>query len=370
MASFAADAPLRLYGLAGRAAGPLARWYLDARASQGKEDPARIGERLGRAGLPRPEGPLVWLHGASVGESLSALPLIERLRESRPALAILVTTGTVTSARIMAERLPAGVLHQYAPLDLPVAVDRFLGHWRPDLGLILESELWPNLLARARVGGCELVLLNARMSARSARHWARLRPLIRHLLGHFSMILAQTKEDAARLAGLSAVEPLAPGNLKAAAPPLEADPAELAALSKALADRPRWLAASTHSGEEGSVAAVHEALAPSRPGLLTLIVPRHPHRGPEIAAGLLRAGYRVARRGAGEMPGAETEIYLADTIGELGLWYRLTGIAFVGGSLVPHGGQNLLEPARLGCAVLCGPHVGNFRTLAEEMRAA
>lgn len=183
MASFAADAPLRLYGLAGRAAGPLARWYLDARASQGKEDPARIGERLGRAGLPRPEGPLVWLHGASVGESLSALPLIERLRESRPALAILVTTGTVTSARIMAERLPAGVLHQYAPLDLPVAVDRFLGHWRPDLGLILESELWPNLLARARAGGCELVLLNARMSARSARHWARLRPLIRHQIG-------------------------------------------------------------------------------------------------------------------------------------------------------------------------------------------
>ncbi len=355
------------YRLISPAATPLVRRHLRRRVARGREDGARLAERFGQSGIARPAGPLIWIHSASVGESLSALPLIARIREDWPGLNLLMTTGTVTSARLMAERLPEGVIHQYAPVDLPAAVRRFLAHWRPALGLIVESEFWPNLLLQARARGTALALVNGRMSAASYASWRRFRPLIGHLLGQFEVALAQSREDEAHLRDLGAATPLRLGNLKFAAPPLAANPAELAALEAAFGPRPRWLAASTHPGEEEIVAEVHARLAARTPDLLTVLVPRHPDRGPAIAEAFAARGLEVVLRSSGRPITPETAVYLADSIGELGLWYRLCEVVFVGGSLIPKGGQNLLEPAKLGCAIVCGPHMTNFLRVTEEM---
>lgn len=365
-----ATAALSLYRLLGRAAGPVVRGHLRRRAAGGREDPNRVGERLGIPGIARPAGPMVWIHGASVGESLSALPVIERIRRDWPGLQVLVTTGTVTSARLMKDRLPDGVLHQYIPVDLPGAVRRFLDHWDPALGLFIESELWPNLLSQAKARGIDLVLVNGRMSAASYTGWRRVRPLAARLLGVFDLVLAQSQEDRARFEDLGAPGARCQGNLKFAAAALSADADQLRRVQAALGGRPRWLAASTHPGEEEIVARAHAALTPKHPDLLTIIAPRHPNRGGDIAAYLRAAGHSVARRGAGEPLTETTDIYVADTIGELGLWYRLCEIVLVGGSLVPKGGQNVLEPARLGCAIICGAHMSNFRRVAESMENA
>lgn len=365
-----ADGVLGLYRLAGHAGGPLIRGHLRRRAERGREDLARIGERFGYPGARRPPGALAWLHGASIGESVSALPLIERLRTARPDLNLLVTTGTVTSAKLMAERLPDGVLHQFVPIDLPATVGRFLDHWRPDIGLVIESELWPNLLTSAHARGVELLLINGRISESSYRSWRRFRPISRRLLAVFSLTLAQSPEDQQHLRALGASDPRCLGNLKFAAAPLAADGQELSRIARALGDRPRWLAASTHPGEEELVAEAHAELAARRPDLLTLLVPRHPHRGPQVAARLRALGRTVDLRSAGAPIGAGTEIYVADTIGELGLWYRMADVVLVGGSLVPKGGQNPLEPALQDCAILYGPHTANFARIAEDMVAS
>ena len=350
--------------------GPLIGLYLRLRLARGKEDKARLGERFGRPGLPRPDGPLIWVHGASMGESLSVLPLLERLLEADPRFHALVTTGTVTSARLMAERLPERALHQYVPVDRPDAVRRFLDHWRPDLALILESEFWPNLVAGAQRRGVPMALVQGRMSARSYARWRRAPELIGAMLRGFALCLAQTPADGERLEALGAKAVKCVGNLKFAAPPLPAEEDALAALRETLAQRPRWLAASTHAGEEAIAGGVHAKLVGRFPGLLTIVAPRHAKRGREVAAQLAGRGLEVARRSAGERIEPETDILLADTMGELGLFYRLGGIAFVGGSLAPRGGQNPLEPARLGCAVLYGPNMQNFRQAAGELAAA
>lgn len=358
------------YRLISAAATPMVRRHLRQRVARGREDAARLTERFGRSGLARPAGPLIWIHGASVGESLSALPLIARIREDWPGLNLLMTTGTVTSARLMAERLPEGVIHQYVPVDLPAAVRHFLAHWRPALGLIVESEFWPNLLLQARAQGVALALVNGRMSAASYASWRRFRPLIGHLLGQFEVALAQSREDEAHLRDLGATAPLRLGNLKFAAAPLAANPDELAALEAAIGPRPRWLAASTHPGEEEIVAEAHARLAARTADLLTILAPRHPDRGPAIAEALAARGLKVVRRSSGQPIAADTDIYLADSIGEMGLWYRLCQVVFVGGSLIPKGGQNLLEPAKLDCAIICGPHMTNFLRVTEEMERA
>ena len=350
--------------------GPLISLYLSHRLARGKEDKARLRERFGRPGQPRPAGPLIWLHGASLGESLSMLPLIERLLATSPELQVLVTTGTVTSARLMAERLPERALHQFAPADLPDAVRRFLDYWRPDLALWLESEFWPNLVTGAQRRGVPMALIQGRMSARSYARWRRARGLIGTMLRGFAPCLARTPEDGKRLQALGAPRVKCVGDLKDAAPPLPADEDALTALRRAAQGRPRWLAASTHAGEEVLAGRVHMALKARFPGLLTMIVPRHPARGDEVAAALAANGLKLARRSAFQAIGLETDLYLADTLGELGLFYRLGDIVFVGGSLVPHGGQNPLEPARLGCAVLFGPHMQNFTRAVSELAAA
>lgn len=351
-------------------AAPALGLWLARRARRGKEDPARLGERRGVAALARPAGHLLWIHGASVGEARSVLPLLDLILDAHPGAQALVTTGTLASARMLAGALPARARHQFAPLDVPAWVARFLDHWRPDAALWVESELWPNMLAALAARGVPAALVNARLSEESFAAWRRLSPLLRPPLGAFARVLAQSDADAARFAALGAHDVAMPGNLKFDAAILPADDAALSALRAALGARACWLAASTHAGEEEIAASAHAALERDFPGLLTIVVPRHAPRGAEIAGMLAARGLRVARRGAGELPDAATQIYLADTMGELGLFYRLAPIAFVGRSLARGGGQNPLEAAALGAALLAGPQTGNFRDIYDLLAAA
>ncbi|MBL6955176.1 MAG: 3-deoxy-D-manno-octulosonic acid transferase [Alphaproteobacteria bacterium] len=359
-----------LYRAATILLGPLAIWYLRRRLRQGREDPARFDERLGKPSRPRPDGRLIWVHGASVGEAISVLPLIERLLRQDQGLHILLTSGTVTSARIMADRLPARAIHQYVPIDRPASVSRFLDHWRPDLALWVESELWPNLVHQTAARGVPMALINARMSERSYRRWRRLPFLVRPLLQAFQVCIAQSPPDAGRLATLGAQSVTYHGNIKAAAPPLPFDPRELHVLKQAIGRRPLWLAASTHPGEEVIIGAVHRQLAAQIPDLLTILVPRHAVRGDQIAADLTNQGLTIARRSQAQPISPRTDIYLGDSMGEMGLYYRLAAIVFIGGSLVAHGGQNPLEAARLDSALLFGPHMFNFTEQAAAMTKA
>ena len=347
---------------------PLAPTLLRRRAAVGKEDAARLGERLGRATVARPDGPLAWLHGVSVGESLSLLPLIAALRERRPRLNLLVTSGTATSAQVLAQRLPPGVMHQFAPVDAPAAARRFLGHWRPDAALFVESELWPNLIREAARRGVRLGLVSARMTQASARGWARAPSSARALLAAFALVLPQDDETASRLGGLGArIDGRL--NLKrlTEAPPV--DVALVKALRSGAGKRRIVLAASTHPGEEAIVAEAFRAATADTPALL-IVAPRHPDRGPGVAAALAAAGLRTIRRGAGEKLGAKVDAYVADTLGEMGALYSAADVVVLGGSLVDGiGGHNPLEAARLGCAMVAGPYVANARGLYGDLIA-
>lgn len=359
---------LQTYRLATTLATPLAGPLLSWRLNRGKEDAMRLDERRGYAGAERPAGPLVWLHGASVGEAMSLLPLIERLTQS--GLHALVTTGTVTSARLMQQRLPAGAIHQFTPVDAPAFMRRFFAHWRPDIGLIAESELWPNMIVEAGRAGVWLAMVNARMSPRSHRRWRHARGFIGALLGEFALCLAQSEGDRDRLAELGAPDARDIGNLKYDAPAPPADGRELATLSGLTSGRHIWIAASTHDGEERIAAEAHMKLAAAFPAALTMIAPRHPSRGADIADELRALGLKVAVRSRGERPERETQIYLCDTMGELGLFYRLAGVVLLGKSLTRAGGQNPIEPAKLGSAILHGPHVANFGDVYALLDAA
>lgn len=359
----------------GHAIAPAVSVWLRHRTRIGKEDAARLPERMGVAGKPRPAGLVIWCHGASVGESQALLPLLQALHEQRPDLTLLLTTGTVTSAALVARRAVPGVLHQFVPVDLPGAVDRFLDHWRPDLVLWSESDFWPGILSNLHERRIPALLINARMSERSCRRWAGLPDTARWLLRAFTAVYAQTAQDAERLRRLGVPEVIEAGNLKHAAPPLPVNAGDLADWRRRLDLRPLWLAASTHAGEETMVAEAHRRMKDRHPDLLTLIVPRHPERGPEIAAqlsaqGSSSGGLRCVLRSRNQMPDAQTDIYIADTLGELGLWYRISPIVLMGGSLIQHGGHNPLEPARLGSAVLFGPHMFNFAEVTAGLLQA
>ncbi len=356
-----------LYRAATTGLAPLVRAYLLWRRRQGREDPARLAERFGIASASRPPGPLVWIHAASVGESVSVMGVIARLHDQRPALKLLMTTGTVAAARLLRDRLPSGVLHQFVPVDVPRAVERFLNHWRPDLALWVESELWPNLVLATHRRGIPMVLLNARLSAGSEAHWRAVPGLIQPVLACFGLCLAQDEAQAERFRRLGAPRVISVGDLKATAEPLAADARALALMERQIGDRPLWLAASTHAGEEEIVAAAHLSIARTHPGLLTVIAPRHPARGAAIATTLRGQGLAVSRRNGDEPIGQSTDIYLADTMGELGLFFRLAGIAFIGGSLVPKGGHNPFEAARLDCAILHGPDMRNCAAMAAAL---
>jgi 3-deoxy-D-manno-octulosonic-acid transferase len=349
---------LRLYRAATRLAQPAAGLILRQRLKKGKEDPARLPERRGRPGLPRPEGKLVWIHGASVGETVSMTPIVERLLAR--GFQVLVTSGTVTSARIMAERLPPEAIHQYIPLDAPGFMRRFFRHWTPDVGLIAESELWPNMIIEAGKHDVPLMLLNGRMSERSYARWQKQPAMAKMLLSRIDVVMAQSRLDAERYERLGAPRVALGGNLKYDVTPPPADPAALALLQGMTSGRPVWVAASTHPGEEELVIDAHRRIAQVLPKVLTIIAPRHPRRGEEVEALARGLGVATARRAAGLNPDKAVDVYVADTVGELGLFYRLTTVAYLGGSLVPHGGQNPIEPAKLGAAIVHGPQVHNF----------
>jgi 3-deoxy-D-manno-octulosonic-acid transferase len=296
--------------------------------------------------------------------------LIERMLAERPELEILLTTGTVAAARLLEPRLPRRAQHQFVPADLPGAVARFLDHWRPDLAVWVESELWPNLVLTTHRRGIPMLLLNGRLSARSHARWRVWGALARPMLGAFALCLAQDEVQAERFAELGARKVASAGDLKSAAKTLPADAAALAALRRQIGERPLWLAASTHEGEEEIAMAVHRHIASDHPGLLTIIAPRHPARGDEIVALGDTHGFSVARRSHAEAIAPDTDIYLADTFGELGVFYSLARVSFVGGSLIDKGGHNPFEAARLDCAVLLGPHTANCAAMAEALMGA
>lgn len=360
--------PLSLWAGTARLAAPLLRRMLRRRLARGKEIAGRLDEREGRDATPRPAGRLIWLHAASLGETMSILPLLPHL--TAEAGHVLLTTGTVTSQRLLAARLPAlgleaRVLTRFVPLDVPAWVARFLDHWRPDAAGFVESEIWPNLLSTAAQRGIPLMLVNARLSARSLARWRRAPRTARAVLGFFSLIHPQSASDAARFAQLTTTRILPPGNLKLAAPPLPATGADLSHLTSIIGG-PAWVAASLHPGEDALILGVHARLSATHPGLLTIIVPRHPERGETLAA----AAGGAPRRSQGAPPPERGGIWIADTVGELGLIYRLAPLAFIGGSLVRHGGQNPAEAARLGRAVAVGPHTGNFADTVALLAAS
>ncbi|HZK98288.1 MAG TPA: glycosyltransferase N-terminal domain-containing protein [Caulobacteraceae bacterium] len=348
---------LRLYGIATRAAAPFVPILLRSRVRRGLEEPARLAERLGHPGLERPGGRLAWMHAVSVGEGLSLLPLMERLRNERPDVTLLLTTGTLAAADVMARRLPQVVLHQFAPIDSPRAMKRFLDHWRPELAILVESELWPNMILAAKRRGVKLALLSARMSERSFRGWRRVPTAAEHILGAFDLVLAKDPLAAQRFAALGArIDGAA--DMKFGAPPLPVSQAALAALGRALENRVVIVAASTHAGEESMLLERLSLIDRKILGTaLCVVVPRHPARGSEIAAMATARGFKVARRSS-QLDPSGADVYVADTLGEMGLWYRLANLAILGGSFAPGiGGHNPLEPARLGCPFITGTQV-------------
>ncbi len=342
------------------------RLYLFLRQRQGKEDPARIRERLGYAAIPRPTGEVIWVHAASVGESVSVLPLITRLLDNYPTLHIVLTTGTVTSARMMEGKLPARCLHHYVPVDNIRVVKRFIRHWQPMLALWVESELWPNLLAEA-ARCCKVVMVNGRVSHKSTLFWARYPLLRKQVLRCFSLCLVQSEEDRQRLLAMEATHVKVLGNLKYDAPPLAASDEAVAVIGMMVQGRDIWLAASTHEGEEVLAAEAHKRLKQRHPSLLTIIVPRHTHRAEALCEQLRQQGVTLAVRSKGDYIKAETDIYIADTMGELGVFFRISPIVFIGASLVPKGGHNPLEAARLGCALLMGPYSYNCEGICQHL---
>jgi 3-deoxy-D-manno-octulosonic-acid transferase len=357
---------LALYRAASAGLGVFAGPYLRARARAGKEDPTRLGERFGHAREARPNGVLVWLHGASVGESGVALHLAEALGVRDSALSFLITTGTLTSAERVARRLPPRTRHAFAPLDRSDVVRRFLGHWRPDLGVFVESEIWPNLILGARSAGIPLALVNARMSPKSIGRWARWPAAARAINSAFTLTLAADRRTAEALGALRGEAAPALGNLKLAADPPSVDAARRAQLESEIGVRPVWVAASTHAGEDEIALAAHAQVRREWPGALLILVPRHPDRGGGVAALALGAPRRSLGQAVGDNP-----VYVADTMGELGLFYAVAPAALVAGSLLPHlKGHNPAEAAKLGAAIVTGPYVESFQDVFEALLAA
>lgn len=347
------------------------RRYIEKRKKMGKEDVKRFNERVGRPTKPRPDGRLIWLHGASVGESISMLPLINRLLEIYPDAHVMVTTGTTTSAEVMAKRLPERAFHQYLPIDNPLFAARFVRHWQPTIALWFESEFWPAMLSTIKRRNIPLILINGRISNKSFKRWQQFDFVIKELLDCFTACLGQSEEDAYRLRALGAKDAMCLGNLKYAGLPIPVDEEKKKEIQDEIGERPVWLASSTHSDEEVKIGRHLKDLLAKHSGLLTIIAPRHPNRGVEIK-NALREKYQlnVALRSANEKIMPETEVYIADTIGEMGIWYELCPIVFIGGSLIPHGGQNFMEPSRCRDAVIVGPHMHNFTDAMNRAKRA
>ncbi len=360
---------LRLYQWITRLAAPLAPRLLNARARKGKEDPARLRERLGEPSLRRPDGPMIWLHGASVGESLMLLIVLDALRRERPDMAFLVTSGTRTSAQLLTHRLPKDAVHQYVPVDTPAATAAFLDHWRPSIGVFAESELWPNLILAAEARAIPLALINARMTDRSLQSWTRWRGALRRLFQGFVWIGAADTRTSEGLAKLLDRPVERVGNLKLAGAAPEPNPAVVESLKDAIGQRSRvWLAASTQPGEDAPILQAHTLIRETQSDALLILAPRHPERGPDIADMARQEGLLTARRGAGDLVDVKTSVYVADTLGEMGNWYAFADAAFIAGSWNPAiGGHTPLEAARAGAPLFTGPHVPNFADIYADL---
>lgn len=342
-----------------RLAGPVGAGIVGVRRHRGKEDPARSDERLGHPSVARPEGPLVWVHAVSVGEAMAAMPVVDQLIAEGKG--VLVTTVTTTSAALIGHRLRPGLIHQFAPLDLAGPVDRFLDHWRPDLAVFVESEIWPVAIGRLADHGIPLVVANARLSPRSFHGWQRVAPAARAVFRRMTRVLAQTDDDAQRFSFLGAPEVTTFGNIKFDAGLPSVGVADLDALKDGIGARPVVLAASTHPGEDEVVLTAFLKLKEKRPETLLVIVPRHPPRGGDIVLLTEAAGLATRRRSVGQLPDATTDVYVADTLGELGAFFQLANVVLMAGTFVDGiGGHNLIEPARLGAAVISGPHFSNW----------
>lgn len=362
---------IRIYNTLIRILYPLViKRYIKKRQLNGKEDVKRFNERIGRPAKKRPEGKLIWLHGASVGESLSMLPLINKLLESYPDSHVMVTTGTVTSAEVMEKRLPERAFHQYIPIDNPAFVTRFIRHWQPDLVLWFESDLWPALLSGIKRKNIPLILVNGRISNKSFKRWQQFDFISKELLDCFTFCLGQSEEDAYRLRVLGAKNSMCLGNLKYAGINPPVDPDKKAEIESQINGRPLWVVSSTHHDEELKIGRFLKKTNSEVPGLFTLIAPRHPNRGPEIQEQLNSLGLKTALRSKGEKITPDTDVYIADTIGEVGIWYDLSPIVFIGGSLIPHGGQNFMEPSRFRDAVIVGPYMHNFTDAMNRAKKA
>ncbi|MBL8579435.1 MAG: lipid IV(A) 3-deoxy-D-manno-octulosonic acid transferase [Mesorhizobium sp.] len=353
------------YRFAGAAAFPLVGPYVAWRATKGKEDPNRRRERSGYPSKPRPDGPLIWAHAASVGETIAIVPLIENILVL--GVNVVLTTGTVTSAQVADERLGDRIIHQFVPLDLKPAISRFLNHWQPDLALIAESEIWPMTIMELGLRRIPQVLVNGRLSERSFNAWQKRHYIAEALFENLSHVVAQSDQDAERFETLGARPVTVSGNLKVDTNPPPVDARTLQTISRQLSLRPTWAAVSTHDGEERMAADIHLLLRSRHPGLITIIVPRHPERAPALAAEFASMGLKVVKRSSGDRIRSDTDILLGDTIGEMGLYLRLTEVAFVGRSLTAEGGQNPLEPAMLETAVLSGRNVQNFREAYQRL---
>lgn len=341
------------------------------RKKKGKEDVTRFGERLGKVTIPRPKGYVVWIHAASVGESVSMLPMMHAIVEQYEDVSLLLTTGTVTSAQLVEGRLPDRAYHQYVPIDVVPFINRFLKHWKPDLAIWVESEFWPNLVTQTGKC-CPMILMNARISDDSYQKWQGFfhKPIARKMLECFALTLPQNKEYGEKLTELGATNVNFVGNLKFDSPSLPSSPKEMGELVNMIGERKLWVAASTHPGEEEMIREVHLTLKANHPDLLTIIVPRHAKRGKDIYNQLASDEVTLKLRSNEDNVDTKTDIYIADTMGELGIFYRLAPIVFIGGSLVEHGGQNPLEAARLECAILFGPHMYNFSEVVNELKEA
>ncbi|MCB9988849.1 MAG: 3-deoxy-D-manno-octulosonic acid transferase [Rhodospirillales bacterium] len=364
---------LKLYSAFTRISAPLLRRILKKRCRLGKEDPARLSERMGISSKLRPAGSLIWLHAASVGEAQSALIVIDALLKQAPDKHILVTTGTRTSADLMAKRLPPAAFHQYYPLDHPQWVEAFLDHWQPDLALWLESELWPNMLLTLQKRHIPAILLNARLSDRSQKRWKLAAGEIRKLLDSFALIIAQSVPDKEAFEKLGAQHVFTAGNLKYSAAPLPCNPQELKAFSKTLEGRPLWLYASTHRGEEELACRLHRHACKKIPDLLTIVVPRHPERRDEIKKICEENSINYCLKSDNNQKITDkTSVYIVDTMGDLGLFYRLAPLVCIGRSFSMDGGggHNPIEAAQLDCAVLHGPRVQNLQIIYDEMDKA
>ncbi|UWQ90010.1 3-deoxy-D-manno-octulosonic acid transferase [Rhodobacteraceae bacterium M382] len=363
---------LRIYRGATRGLAPIAGFLAMRKLARHGVSPTRQRERMGHASLPRPDGTLVWLHGASVGESLSAVTLVSRMAAALPDAEFLITSGTATSAKLVEQRLPPRTRHQFAALDAPGPVRRFLKHWRPTAAIFVESELWPVTLRDTRRTGAKLALVNARLSAKSVESWSKYPETARSVMDLFSVLLTQNSEMATNLRKMGAApDRIRPGsNLKAFSAPLPIDGAALAQIRQQLAERPVWVASSTHRGEEEVVLQAHRHLLKHHPDLCLVLAPRHPERGDEVSRLVHDAGLSMSRRSHNESSEHGVQVYLADTLGELGTWYALSPIVFLGGSLQPIGGHNPFEVARANAAVISGPGVQNFAETFDALKVS